>query len=446
MRRLGQPQWWLPAALLLLAAVGALLIIATGAAEVSDRDRSAYGHRFVWQSAFDALSTACGCGLLTYDSEEDYTPGGRWLLLGIGVVGATLYLLAAWQLAGGLHGGRAATLPSFPLILAVFGGLHLAAIIVAWASARAAQPGVPTASLAWNVIATGCSLGWLRAGSGRELYWLYALLAFVVALGWPVWFILRYRRSRPTARSLPMAAYALFLVLGAWLMAAFETPRGPAREAAAADRLAGRPPVERFQRGLAQLAMASGAGTETEQIQERGLSEGSKIVLCVAVLFGSLSGSPGGGVGWVVLMTLLAAGAGWSRRPRDDVTNSMEKAYISTAAAFATSLIALALCTTLGLLLIETLTASPYQVPPTFADALLDGCSAVAGANISGGLTTTVTGANLSRGVRRSVDLYQYGMTWLMLAMFAGRILPVLVLGRLTRLHSTDTPDRLPLL
>mgnify|MGYP007051597327 CR=1 FL=1 len=41
-----------------------------------------------------------------------------------------------------------------------------------------------------------------------------------------------------------------------------------------------------------------------------------------------------------------------------------------------------------------------------------------------------MTDRNLSRGIRLGVDLYQYGMVWLMAAMLAGRTLPLVVLSR----------------
>ncbi|MCK4341785.1 MAG: hypothetical protein KAY37_08695, partial [Phycisphaerae bacterium] len=97
-----------------------------------------------------------------------------------------------------------------------------------------------------------------------------------------------------------------------------------------------------------------------------------------------------------------------------------------------------------GLLFIEASTASAYQSPPTCADALLEAASAVGGGNLSSGLTTTVTSANLSRGIHQSVDLYQYGMLWLILAMFVGRTLPIVILARCADVGFADDPARLP--
>jgi hypothetical protein len=104
----------------------------------------------------------------------------------------------------------------------------------------------------------------------------------------------------------------------------------------------------------------------------------------------------------------------------------------------------LALVVALGLLLIENWTASRFQPPPTFADALLDACSAVAGGNLSGGLTESVTSRNLLSGIHQSVNLYPYGMTWLMLGMFVGRVLPLIVLRRLGDTQPTTGPQRQP--
>ena len=115
-----------------------------------------------------------------------------------------------------------------------------------------------------------------------------------------------------------------------------------------------------------------------------------------------------------------------------------------TGVAGCSALVGLALVVALGLLAIEAHTGSPYQAAPSFADALLDASSAVGGAGLTSGVTAMVTGANLSSGIRQNVDLYQYGMTWLMAAMFIGRVLPVLVLGRLAALRFQDAPPRLP--
>ena len=71
-----------------------------------------------------------------------------------------------------------------------------------------------------------------------------------------------------------------------------------------------------------------------------------------------------------------------------------------------------------ALLIIEAGLGSRWELPPSFADAFLDASSAVGGANLSSGLTRSLTSAYLSSGIRQNVDEYQYGMTWLMLAMF----------------------------
>jgi len=99
-------------------------------------------------------------------------------------------------------------------------------------------------------------------------------------------------------------------------------------------------------------------------------------------------------------------------------------------AACAILVLLLATVVALGLLIIEANVASAYQPPPSFASAFLDAASAVAGGNLSGGVCAAVTDRNLSRGIRLGVDLYQYGMVWLMAAMLAGRTLPLVVLSR----------------
>ena len=60
---------------------------------------------------------------------------------------------------------------------------------------------------------------------------------------------------------------------------------------------------------------------------------------------------------------------------------------------------------------------------------------------VAAGLTAALSSPNLSSGIRQSVDLYQYGMAWLMLAMLIGRILPVLVFDRAAGTPTDESPS-----
>jgi hypothetical protein len=139
------------------------------------------------------------------------------------------------------------------------------------------------------------------------------------------------------------------------------------------------------------------------------------------------------------LLSALVGGAaalGWSgaMRRSPDATR-----WMHAALACCFLLAVLAVVVALGMQLLENWTAAHYQPPPTFADALLDACSVVAGGNLSSGLTEAVTSRNLLSGIRQSTSLYQYGMTWLMLGMLAGRMLPLVVLSRLSNQPAEGT-------
>jgi hypothetical protein len=419
-----------------LAVLGAVLLQLPGAVEVSGRDRVAYGALTVWQAGFDSLSAACGCGLLTRDLDDDYGAPGRWLLLGIGVGGAVLFMAAGWQTARRLCGGRG--LPRFRVVVGAFAGLQVLSIAGAWVNAiyRSSEPAGGDA--AWNAIATGCSLGWLREVE-REALWLFGLLSLLVAVGWPVWLMVIGRVRRVAG----VWAFAVFAILATVAVSALETPRGGRDGGSGGDRLADCAVLERVGRAGLQILCASGAGTETEPIADRGLSEGTKAVLAGVVLAGGLGGSPGGGIKWVLLAVLLGAVGAWRQRHGNAKLYS-RSAYITVGLSCVVMMAGLTVVVAVGLLVLEGLSGAAFRAPPTFADALLDAASAVGGANLSSGVTEVVTSANLSRGVRLGVDYYQYGMVVLMLAMLAGRILPVLVLNRAVGLLSREAPIEMP--
>jgi Trk-type K+ transport system membrane component len=82
------------------------------------------------------------------------------------------------------------------------------------------------------------------------------------------------------------------------------------------------------------------------------------------------------------------------------------------------------------LMLFEAQVASRYQAPPTFADALLDASCAVGGGGLSSGLTATLTARNLISGIGLGISQYQIGMLILLVAMLAGRLVPLALLAR----------------
>jgi len=469
MKRLRQPDLWFLVALLLVTAGGAIVLSQSGATWPESRHLSYSRH--YWQAAFDALSACCGVGLLSYGFQEDYTPQGCWILTGLGVFGALLFLAALTQAMRRMQAAEARVRVPHPLL--VVSAFLVVQAFVSGIFLLLSQTGGGAASAtetAWRAIAAFSSLGWASESQQGAQAWPLALLAWLGALGWPIWLLAvppLTKRHVPVRAALAMLGwYITSLLLAALLVCAFEAPRGrPTQPSAAvaggdlrqvamgpvdhpqshaqssaqswsfapplADPLSAQPWPTRYSRSLVQTVAASSAGMPTESLVERNATVGTKVTLSALLLVGGLGGSVTGGVQWPLLLWALAGGAaalGFPRRakPAPDVARLM---HAGLACLFL--LAGLAIIIGLGLLLIENWTASRFQSPPTFADALLDACSVVGGGNLSSGLAEAVTGRNLLGGIRQSADVYQYGMTWLMLAMLAGRMLPLIVLRRL---------------
>jgi len=450
MRRLLHPALWLPVVLLLLWHYGAPLLGLPGSTKLDERERGSYGYMPQWRMRFDALSAVCGAGLLTYNLDEThgqqghYTGQGRWVLLGLGVAGALAYLTAARQAAGRLWRATDKPLPPIWAILIAYVTAQLLAIALAAGLTRISGAQTTPADTAWNAISAFSSLGWVREPPGVSHGFIYAAVALLGALGWPLWLLPWRRVLRRRAYVLAVGSYAAFLALCIAFFVVLEAPR-----AAPPGRAAGAPVPERqtsarITRGAIQVVAASGAGIPTERLDARGVSEGTKLLLATVQLVGGLGGSPGGGVKWTLALWALAGAAATVNLGRARSRDETARRAMLVGVVCLGALAAFTIIVALGLLVIEGYIGSPYQAPPTLADALVDASSAVAGGNLSSGLTATLTSANLSRGIRQSVDLYQYGMTWLMLAMFIGRVLPVLVLARLANLRFNDAPARLP--
>jgi Trk-type K+ transport system membrane component len=436
---------WFLAALLAVTALGAVLLARTGAVDADARHLSYARHH--WQAVFDALSASCGVGLLTYGFQEDYTPLGRWILTGLGVAGALLFVAAVAHTARRMQPADALLRVPHPLLaVLVFVIVQLIAIMVFLIASGFDH--LPENS--WRTIAAFSSLGWgteIEVGgvARGSACWPLALIAWIGALGWPVWLLVvpplseRYVHVRSALAM--MIGCTLTLLLAALLIAAFESPRGTvcSTQAAGPAPLSAEPWPGRYARSLVQAAAAAGAGMPTEPLAGRAVTDGTKATLCGLLLIGGLSGSATGGVQWTLLLWALAGGAaslGWhgGRKPGTGSSSGLATGlvrWMHAGLACLVLMVTLTLIVAAGLLLIENSAASSYEPPPTVADALLDASSVVAGGNLSSGLTEAVTGRNLISGMRQSANLYQYGMVWLMLAMLAGRVLPLVVLRRL---------------
>jgi len=439
---------WFPVALFVLMAGGGLALLYGGGVSLDERQWRFFLPWHLLASAFDALSAACGVGLLVRDLHRDYTPAGRWMLVAIGLAGTAAYLLAAARAAARLRGphagGRWPSGRSVVVGLFVVTGLATAVYTLAM---RVAGHAVDHTT-AWEALSAAASLGW-NPGGGSLAHWSLALVAWCGAVGWPVWLlalpVLRKRYVHARTVLLALAGYLAVLAGAALLIWGLETPRAvPTRMESESPVLTRSPAGARFGRSLAQVVSASGAGLATEDLSGRQASPGTKFTLGTLVLIGGLGGSATGGIKWPILCwTLAAAGVAFGPR-RARTTNLATTRYVQAAVSVAVVIGLLVVLVALGLLLIDTLTADPYDTRSTFADAFLDASSAVGGGGLSSGLTQAVTSQNRSSGIRQSVDQYQYGMVWLMLAMLAGRVLPVYILWRVASLHYDDAPRGAP--
>ena len=442
MTRLKWPDVWLLIALLVLTIGGAVAL--NRAASVDPETKRLSYYRHYWQTVFDSLSATCGVGLLTYDFKDDYTPTGRWILTGLGVAGAVLFLGATTHAARRMQGREARVRVPHPLlVICGFLVIQLVAVGIYLLANRLSD--VPDRAVCG--LAAFSSLGWggqllYDANGGGTDAWPLALLAWIAAIGWPVWLLaipawfrkfgLHRTETTPVPTLALLGGYVACLLLATLLLCLFETTSAPIGRGGPNTTLSGQTAPQRCLRSLIQVTAASGAGIPTENLKERNVSEGTKIVLAAVLLTGGQAGSATGGMQFPLLMWALAGGlAGAFRFGRERQAPDVQR-WMHAGMALFVLMILLTVVVAGGLLLLEQWTASAYQTPSSFADALLDAGSVVAGGNLSGGLTETLTSRNLISGLNQPVNLYQYGMGWLMLAMLLGRVLPVTVLRRLS--------------
>ncbi len=432
MRWLGRSDRWFAIALLVLAACGAVVLFQSESVVSGEREAAYFRSLRLWQSTFDALSSACGVGLLLRDFDSDYTERGRWTLAAIGTLGAILYLLATWQALR--RAGASMTTwrcPGVMLPLSVFASLLL---ILAAASVAARPQAWREQALAG--VCLGGSLGFVPGSAKCAAPWMIPLGSWLAALGWASYTLLIPRLARACLRARAalgaVLSYSGMLLLAAMLIALLELPRGDAgprsdapSSGAAAGTLSAWADTLRS-KGVAAVD-ASGAGIARIALGDRQTSDGTLVVLAVVVLIGPIGLAAGGGVSWI-----LALWAGFSLLAGRHARAAGELARWCRAGLVLTvGVVGLALLGALGLLLIESLTASGFASAPTFAEALLDASAAVGGAGLTAGVTAAVTSPNLASGLNLPINLYGFGMVWLMLLMLLGRLLPVVVLSRL---------------
>lgn len=418
--------------LVALAGAGAVALAQPACVPLTERDAEYLWTYRYWQSAFDALSAACGVGLLVRDFDEDYTLLGRTALTAIGFAGALVYLAAVVRTLR--RTGASLTIwraPPVRVVLGVFCAFQavLSVLCLLGMQLSGAQIGIADAAL--TGVAAFASLGFVREGAaGSSAGWI-ALIAWWSALGWPLWFSVippLMRRHVQARQALVVAgAYSLLLLLIALLVCALELPRSGNVPVGASQPFADNQASWQYGRRLVQVAAAAGAGVSTEALTDRNATEGAKVTLALTVLLGSSGYAAGGGVTWILLLWALVG----ALFPGSDTQRRTALGRWFVAGLSCVSVLGLlAIGGAVGLLLLESLTGSRFVHPPTFADALLDACSAVGGANLSGGVLERVTGENLVSGKNNPINLYAFGMIWMLLLMLAGRLIPLIILRR----------------
>lgn len=449
MSRADRPHVWLATALLALAACGTVVLsLPASLTDRSERTWSYFLGRHLLAAGFDSLSVACGAGLLTRDISKDYSTTGRWTLWTLGHLGALLYLAAAARLMTRLRATDAPRpLATVRLALLSFLAAEAALILVVWVAGRAVCQDVKLDQVAWLVGGAFASLGIVERPTDAGTIAMLAVVSLIAAGGWPVWLCVVpfvARRVIRIGRVLRLAAgYGAFLVGAAVLLWILETPRGPLRAPPTQETLSQAPPGMRFLRCLTQTICASSAGIATEDLTAGAMRDASRGLLALIILIGPLGGSAGGGIKWLLFACAIAAIARIERQP-PDTPHAQTSAAGSAGRGCLLAMGGAAALVVIGLLVIESFTASGFQPIPNLGDALLDACAALGGAGLSSGLTAAVTGPSLTRGLGLPLDLYPIGMLWLMLAMLAGRVLPLWLLLRWSREHGgarfADTP------
>ncbi len=437
MTHLRQPHVWLPVALLLLAMLGSMALLTDTCVELSVRERVAHGALPAWQASFDALSAACGVGLHTFDVRGEYTPVGRWLLAAVGFCGAVCFLVASRQLLE--RSAHQQQLPRLRTILAVFVATQIIACLLLLVAANYETTTV--GDVLWHGVSTFASLGFSPPDELAAPIWATTTVSLLAALGWGVWLLpLASWRRMLNERLLLMvvAGYVAFLLTASALIALFEKPPGVPRHVTQERPVRAAAFPERLVDAAAQVICASGSGNSVSR-ETSPLSEGTRLVLAAVVAVGGLGGAVTGGVKMPMLLIAIGIAGRNSDHPRSHPekriqTHSGKSLALRILAAF----VGLILLATVGVLLLDTLTGSPFDRPATLGEAVLESASAVGGAGLSAGLTSRFASARLSSGIRQSVDSYQYGMAWLMAMMLIGRWLPILLIAR--GLRRSPTP------
>jgi Trk-type K+ transport system membrane component len=317
-------------------------------------------------------------------------------------------------------------------------------VVFSVVAARLSGESAAPVDLARQAMSAVACVAWSGdAESGRTMVAVHSVIGAIAACGvltW-IWVLGPLSGAAFSLRGFvaPLAGWLIFLVVCANLVTMLETPRGGVTRRSdfltndanpRGESLSALPPAQRFGRSLLQVVSAAGTGGATEPIDQSGLRDVSKLVLCIVLLAGGLLASPAGGVSAVVLARAGGAFAAslWSgqnagrRGDEDGPVRLFGRVVVAQAL--------LVIVVAIGLCLIEAMAAASFDAAPTVGDALLESSAITCGGAITTGLTDRVTSPNLSRGMAQTVDLYWYGMCWIFLAMWIGRSLPIILLSR----------------
>lgn len=419
---------WIAYALFLfcLAGVGAVLLASEAATTIEARpDMRFYWALHYWESAFDAFSAATGCGLATHRWSSDLTPFGEITILCVGTLSAIGYLLALYHC---LPPARSPAIRRRSIAL-IMGWLVttvcIFAVLFAVLRANDARSdwGISTQS-PWTAL---LSLGSARVADGQGASVALALFA---ALGGGGWFALLMARRLATlgvtwkSAIMTWVVYAAVIGALAVLVLAFDSRRGTDVERGATR--GGPPPSEDvespgYPAALRAILAAQCGGSAITPPETAPHRDATRFVLGCAVLLGGVFGAPGCGVLGPASLALALWLARRSELARFWLGITRRMLVFATTAT---------LIVALGLLLIEQHVASAFSAIPSFADAWLDAASAIGGANLTSDLASAITDRGLSSGIRTPTDQYQYGMLWLIAAMFIGRVAPLWILSR----------------
>jgi hypothetical protein len=392
--------WTYPALLLTLALLGGVALALPACTIRDARDVMHFGPRHYWECGFDALSVACGSGLLVRDVGI-YTPIGRWVLVIVTMLGTSLHLWMLARLLAGRGGGE------WVAAQALIAGVLTAVFALA---TRATCENASTEEAAWLVLAAVYSLGCIAQPVEPGTALMLATAVLCAGLAWTIWMACRFRSALGGGRRIALAAgvWITCCAAAAGSLAWLESPRGTGPRSEPA-------PLAFQTAGLHTICAAS--GMPTLQMTDRSPRDGGKAVLAAVQMLGlPLPGVAGGLSGLVVLSALL------SRRREGDGWALAGRMVIAVGGLVAIG--------ALGMLAIENGVAGRFQAAPTFADALVDAGSAVCGGGLTSGLTATITSRNLVSGLHVGVNHYQLGMLWIAVITLAGRWLPLWLLAR----------------